>query len=239
MSTTSTSLKKRTYLCALLGAGMAWLSVGQASVPPRTLVVTPSNTLDMSASDSWSASSIRLLAPSSVPPPVVTQSDATKAAEDGNDITAMQESPTRHPVDDNWVAVNEADLDNMRGGFDIEDVGLKVSVGIQRAVYINGNLSTTTGFNIPNVGKLTNGQTRLSNPTTSTINLVQNGPGNTFQPGPMPQVTTATVIQNTLDNQNVQSLTTINATANSLGMLKGINFQSSLQDALQNAVGSR
>ncbi len=238
MSTTPTSLKKRTCLCALFGAGMAWLSVGQASVPPRTLVVNPPNMLDMSASDSLSASSIRLLAPSSVPPPAATQSDATEAAKDGSDTTAMQESRTHHPIDDDWLAVNEADLDNMRGGFDT-DAGLKVSVGIQRAVYINGNLSTTNGFNIADVGKLTNGQTGLSNTTAGTINLVQNGPGNTFQPGPMPQVTTATVIQNTLNNQNIQSLTIINATTNSSGMFKGINFQSSLQDAVQNAVGSR
>jgi len=221
------TLKKRTCLCALFSASMTWLSVGQASVLP---IATPSN--------------------------------AAKAAQDGNATTAMQESRMRHAMGDDWLAVNEAELDNMRGGFDMPggpggpggpglpggpdklgrpnaNTELKVSIGIERAVYINGRLSTTNGFNITNIDKLTSEQAKQLNATAGTINLVQTGSGNTFQPGPMPQVTTGTVVQNTLNNQTIKSVTTINATANSLGTFKGINTQLSLQDALQNAMGSR
>jgi hypothetical protein len=41
-----------------------------------------------------------------------------------------------------------------------------------------------------------------------------------------------TVIQNTLNNQKIQNVTVINATVNSLEILKGINLQSSLRSAV-------
>ncbi len=233
MATTPLSLKKRTCLCAVFGAGMAWLNVGQAGVPPHALV-NSSNTPHMSTSAPGLAASIRLLDPS---PPAATRSKTTEAAEVGKVAAAMQESRAPHPVD-GWLAVDESRLSDMRGGFDT-DTGLKISVGVQRAVYVNGNLSTTTSFNIPDVGQLTGEQARLLSTTSGTVNLIQNGSGNDFQPGAIPQAATATVIQNTLDNQDIKSLTVIDATANSLGMLKNINFQSSLQDAMQNSLGSR
>lgn len=171
-------------------------------------------------------------------PLVANQSEAaqqTTAASNG--AAATQDSRARHPLGD-WPAVSERELDDMRGGFAM-DAGLKISFGIQRAVYVNGNLTTATSVNIPNLGTLTGEQATLLSATTGTVNLIQNGPANTFQPGLIAQGATATVIQNTLDNQNIKSLTSIDATVNSLGIFKGINFQSGLQDAVQHAVGGR
>jgi hypothetical protein len=227
-----------------------------------------------------------------------------------------------------WLAVSDNSLDQMRGGFDA-GAGLMVSFGIERAVYINGNLTTSISFNIPDVSKLaadqvriaanqtilaadharvvteqakatadqarlaadqakvtagqaglaaspaglseqvriaseqakisgeqarltseqakisseqarlTSEQAKISSVTGASVNLVQNGPGNTFQPGPLSQAVAATVIQNTLNNQSIQSLTVINTTVNSLSVLKGLNAQASLRDALGNSLGIR
>jgi hypothetical protein len=41
-----------------------------------------------------------------------------------------------------------------------------------------------------------------------------------------------TVIQNTLDGQKIQNITVINATANSLGLMRGMNLGASLRGAV-------
>lgn len=48
-----------------------------------------------------------------------------------------------------------------------------------------------------------------------------------------------TFIQNTLNNQNIQNQTVINASTNSLSMLKGMNWLNTLNSALSSAFGSR
>ena len=126
----------------------------------------------------------------------------------------------------------------VRGGF-VTSNGLQISFGIERAVYINGNLVTTTSLNVSDMGKVTAGQTPsasvsagLSSAVQRGTTLIQNGVGSTFQSGPMSAASLGTVIQNTLNNQKIQSVTLVNATVNSLQMLKAQNFQSSLRSVL-------
>jgi hypothetical protein len=143
--------------------------------------------------------------------------------------------------DPNWaatgkVALSEERLDKMRGGFDLSS-GLKVSFGISRMVVVNGNLLTTTSFNIPDISNISAQQAQA----LASVNagaLIQNGPGNIVQPGALPGLSGA-VIQNTLNNQNIQALTTINTTVNSLSMFKNFNVGSTLNGALINAVRGR
>ena len=47
------------------------------------------------------------------------------------------------------------------------------------------------------------------------------------------------VIQNSLNNQNIQTFTIINTGVNSLWLLKSLNTQTVLNDALLGAIGSR
>ena len=153
------------------------------------------------------------------------------------EIKERNSASAHRPADEWLAAVSDTNLEQMRGGFDTGS-GLVVSFGVQRAVYINGNMITTTSFNIPDVGKVSGAQADMLS-AAAAVNLVQNGPGNTIQPGALSQAIGATVIQNTLNNQSIQNLTVINTATNSLGLLKSINAQSSLRDALSNAVGSR
>jgi hypothetical protein len=125
-----------------------------------------------------------------------------------------------------WVAVDVEQLAQMRGGF-TADNGLKISFGVERNISINGEVLSTTGFNSGNLGKLAAGQ----------ATLIQNGPGNVFQPGQLSSSSAAaTFIQNSLNDQTIRSITVVNAATNSLEFLKGINLQSSLNQALSNAV---
>jgi hypothetical protein len=131
------------------------------------------------------------------------------------------------------VAVSDERLDRMRGGFDLAS-GLKVSFGISRMVVVNGNLVTTTSFNIPDISNMSAQQAQQL-ASINTGALLQNGPGNVVQSGALPALSGA-VIQNTLNNQQIQALTTINTTVNSLSMFKNFNVGSTLSGALINAV---
>ncbi|MGE8471936.1 MAG: hypothetical protein ACN6QC_11840, partial [Paraburkholderia hospita] len=128
--------------------------------------------------------------------------------------------------DPNWsskttVAISEEKLDTMRGGFDVAN-GLKVSFGVSRMAVVNGNLVTQTSFNIPDLSNMTTQQAQ-SLAAANIGSLLQNGGGNIAQQGSV-QGLSGAVIQNTLSNQNIQALTTINASVNSLGLFKSMNL---------------
>ncbi len=72
---------------------------------------------------------------------------------------------------------------------------------------------------------------------TGNVSVVQNGAGNTFTPAMLDRTTAATVIQNSLNNQDIKSLTTINASVNNLGQFSSSRLAESLQSALIGSLG--
>ncbi|MDE2402518.1 MAG: hypothetical protein KGL90_12715 [Burkholderiales bacterium] len=142
------------------------------------------------------------------------------------------------PEESVWLAVSDHALDGMRGGFDFGG-GLVVSFGISRVVYINDQLVSTTAIQAGDIAKLTQAQlAALGQQLASQIKVVQNGPGNTVAPG-AEMVPLAAYIQNTLDNQKIRTETVIQATTNALSILKSMNLQQTLNDALAKTVGNR
>jgi hypothetical protein len=133
------------------------------------------------------------------------------------------------PFGSERVAMSEKSLDGVRGGF-ITD-GLNISFGIERAIYINGALVTTTSLNLSDLGRISAGRGTTAF-DTGTIALIQSGAGNTVSSGAFSAASVGNVIQNALDGQKIQNVTVINATVNSLGVLRGLNLESSLRGAL-------
>lgn len=127
------------------------------------------------------------------------------------------------------LAMSESSLDRVRGGFVTN--GLTISFGIERAVYVNGTLLTTTSLNVSDLGRISGGRGAAA-VDTGTLALIQSGAGNVVAAGSLSPTSLGTVIQNTLDGQKIQNVTTINATVNSLGVLRGLNLQSSLRGAV-------
>lgn len=148
------------------------------------------------------------------------------------DAAAPTAWPARpHPFGDGRLAVSDAGLDRARGGFTTPE-GLRISFGIERAVYVNGSLVTTTSLNVSELGVMSAGGAPPSMPALGSIAVIQNGAGNTFVPGAVPAGTLGTVIQNSLDDQKIQSISVINASVNSLGMLRSMTMQSNLRNAI-------
>ncbi|AOI72418.1 hypothetical protein [Burkholderia ubonensis] len=134
------------------------------------------------------------------------------------------------------VALSDTRLDAMRGGFDLPG-GLQVSFGISRVAFVNGNLVTTTNFDIPDVSRITAQQAQAL-AAANLGALIQVGPGNAAQSGALPGLTGA-VIQNTLSNQHIQALTTIDTSVNTLSTFKNLNIMSTLNNALTGVLPGR
>ena len=144
-------------------------------------------------------------------------------------VLTAEDSGSFHATE--WSPVTDQALDGMRGGFDVGQA-LTVSFGIVRSVTINGNLVTQTSFNLPDITKINDEQAKIASLAIAETGVIQNGIGNILTNGVRSELPASTVIQNTLNDQTIQTLTVINAGVNSMGMLKSINTQTTLKDAL-------
>ncbi|QNB00410.1 hypothetical protein [Massilia sp. Se16.2.3] len=134
-------------------------------------------------------------------------------------------------------AVDAAALDEARGGFITAD-GLTVTLGLERLVTINGNVVERTELQLGDIGKLASGQASVSSETLGQLRLIQNGEVRAITPDST-TLLGGTIIQNSLNDQLIKSQTAINATVNSAGMLRALNFGASLNNALSTALGPR
>jgi hypothetical protein len=152
---------------------------------------------------------------------------------------AVPSAATSEP-DADWNPVREEQLDQMRGGF-ISPGGLQVSLGIERLVSINGELVARTRLDISNLNHLSDEQLRQTRDALSSVKLIQNGRDNIYQAAQSAHAGAGAgvVIQNTLNDQLIRSQTVISSTVNSASLLKAINFQNSVSDALATAAGAR
>ncbi len=160
---------------------------------------------------------------------------------DAADVVTPERESRADAADPAWasadvVTVSESRLDDMRGGFDLPS-GLVVSFGVSRAAFVNGNLVAQTSFNIPDIANMTAQQAQML-ASANTGALLQVGSHNSVQQGALPALT-GSVIQNSLSDQQIQALTTINAGVNSLGAFKAMNFLSTMNSALAGAVRPR
>ena len=134
-------------------------------------------------------------------------------------------------------AVEPDALDELRGGFLVPG-GLLVSLGIDRIVTINGNVVERSQLNLGDLGTLTSGMSKVSADTAGQVRLIQNGLGTAnLQLGR--DVLGGTIIQNSLNDQLINNQTIINASVNARGMLQSMNFQSTLNNALNTAITGR
>ncbi|WP_332744747.1 hypothetical protein [Hydrogenophaga sp.] len=173
----------------------------------------------------------------------------------GTLVGVAQAAPPVVSTGQTWQAVNDRRLDSLRGGFFLGG-GLVVSFGITRSVFINGEMITSTTLNVENgAGMSLDWVARLREELQS-LRLVQNGPGNTFVSGTTvspvsapgataPTVSTVevgtpgTVIQNSLNNQQILHQTVIDASSNALGLLRLSSLQSTLSEAIRQSIGQR
>jgi len=135
-------------------------------------------------------------------------------------------------------AVDSAALDAMRGGFMVGD-DLLVTLGIDRLVRINGNVVDQRTLEFGEVGKLAGRSAYVSGDALQGMRLIQNGESSQLASGLASSAIGGTLLQNSLNNQLISSQTTIRASVNHAGVMQGLNFNASLNQALNSAIPSR
>ena len=132
-----------------------------------------------------------------------------------------------------WVPMDPARLAKMRGGL-VMPSGLSLSFGIERLVYVNGQLTASATLQIPDVRRISPEQAdALAAINQGTV--VQLGEGNRVDSG---AAGNALVIQNALDGQDINVLTTLNVGVGTLGMLQELNSYDALRSALITSPGT-
>jgi len=141
----------------------------------------------------------------------------------------------QHPLGQKLAALDSGSLDEIRGGFELDGSGLKFSFGIERAVFINGELITSTTLNLRDLKQIagTGGAPGTLPPgAAGSLGIIQNGAGNNVSTMINSNNVAGTVIQNTLNDQKIQNVTTINASVNSMQALRTMSVQSAIQSGI-------
>jgi hypothetical protein len=129
------------------------------------------------------------------------------------------------------LRVSDEALGEMRGGF-VADGGLQVSFGIDRAVYVDGNLVAQTHLEVNQLGELTGSSNAQTVPPVSAgVTVVQGNGSTVLQTIPLP-AGVATIVQNSADGRQLQSITAVNAVANSLGLWHRLDVQAAVNEGL-------
>lgn len=131
--------------------------------------------------------------------------------------------------------VAAAALDAARGGFEVAG-GLSLSLGIERVVSVNGEIMARTNIAIPDLAAMTAEQARLTQDALGAARMIQIG-GNNVAAADLNLPNGATLLQNTLSGQDIRTATTISSTVNSMSLIKDINFQSTIRDAVVRSPG--
>jgi hypothetical protein len=157
---------------------------------------------------------------------------------------------------------SHAELDGLRGGFEVDGWNgrLRLGIGIHRSVSINDQLVATSSFVIPHLGRgqgrnqgtFDSGRTMSQTiaPTEVRVNGTEIGPGVDLPiqvneraivvqngPGNLAPTTLGptafpTIVQNTLDNQRIAASTVINVSANSLAMMNVLRISDAMRRAM-------
>lgn len=139
---------------------------------------------------------------------------------------------TPGPFGRHAVSLDDTTLDGIRGGFELADSNLKLSFGIERAVFINGQLVASTVLNVRDL-QLAAGSGHAQPATSAvvpgSVAVVQNGSAIMAQVG---AGLAGTVVQNSLDNQKIQNVTTVNAVVNASQVLRGMSVQSAVHNGI-------
>lgn len=138
-------------------------------------------------------------------------------------------------------AVPDAELDRIRGGFDLGD-NLMASFALERTVQVNGVEALRTSISVPDVASITQDQAAALQSALQT-SVVTNGAGGIASEAVAPSttavvtavpnsVTPGLIIQNSLDNQAITATTTIDASVNTAQMLQNMRVAESINDAV-------
>jgi hypothetical protein len=147
-------------------------------------------------------------------------------------VDARAGEATAEGLGSHWVPISTERLDRMRGGYRLP-TGLEISFGIERVVFVDGQLVSVSRLTIADVSRISPEQAQVLSDLERTT-VVQVGGAN---------VSAAVgghglVVQNSIDGRAIQVSTTLDIGVGTLGVFQQWNASSALQSALNAAPGA-
>lgn len=148
-------------------------------------------------------------------------------------VLSIRPSSAQEDLFNEFDKLDDTALEGQRGGF-VTESGFNVSVGLERITAINGQVIHAVKLDLGDLSTLTaRGLSAAGlnlNPAATAI--IQNGPGNTVTSDVLQNLSNgavATVVQNSLDNQQLQNITVINTTVTGMQTFRNMNVFGDLQ----------
>lgn len=184
--------------------------------------------------------------PSADRPPMASEARDDRQADQGIDRVdrAVEPSDSATPVSPlpNALLVSTELLEQMRGGYERSDGAntLKVTFGVERAVYVNGALVSTSSLALDGLGRLVgSGAAAQGLPAGAsglTADSLRLGAGNALATNATELPTGALVLQNSLNDQRLEARTTINAVVEGAQLMRAARLESIMRDSSVGAV---
>lgn len=133
-------------------------------------------------------------------------------------------------------------LSETRGGFETTDRGqtLRISFGIERAVFVNGALVSTSTLALDGLARMTNVGAGAPGASVrsvgSTANVVRNGADNVLSIAPQDLPAGTLILQNSLSNQRLDANTVVNAVVEASGLLRATRLEAAMREATTGAL---
>lgn len=136
--------------------------------------------------------------------------------------TLMFQMPALADTFNNVNPVSDQTLDHIRGGFSVGyDLGqMKLALDITQVSQINGLVEPTQ---------------QLTGASGGTLNVLQNGLNNSVSLSVLnniPNGSMGTIVQNSFNNQVINTISTMNITITSHAFARAMDMQSSVQNAM-------
>ena len=125
-------------------------------------------------------------------------------------------------------AASAARLDSLRGGADI-GAGLHVSFGLDRLTSVNGTLIASTQFQVQDITHVTAAEAQALQSSLGSVLMLRDGKASLVAL-PSGNQSLGTVIQNSLPNQTIRNVVTLDMTTNSLNLLRAANASEQLRN---------
>lgn len=135
------------------------------------------------------------------------------------------------PPGADWVPVETARLDGLRGGFAAPS-GLVIAFGIERVVRVNGEVVLSTSLRIPDIARMTAEQAGVLAGLRDS-QVVQVGSGTVVSGG-----TGGLLIQNAVDGQQLSALTSLDVSLNTLQLYRDTQLGATISSAVIGAATS-
>ena len=142
--------------------------------------------------------------------------------------TAFAETVRAEVIEMGSPKASDERLNSLRGGVDVSPA-LHISFGLERLTSVNGTLVASTQFQVQDIAHVTAAEAQAIQHALGSVLTVTNGQVS-MMALPAGNQSLGTVIQNSLSNQSIKNIVTVDIATNSLALLGAANAVDQLRN---------